>query len=173
MYSKAARLLSEAKAIINSAPSPEEIREADAKVREAKTIMATDKLLATGKAIRLSDAVKAAGYDRVTKPLVVVPASAAFRLKASDVTESPVGLDRLEPLVSPMAADRRWVYPVLPSRGVAYGVTSVQALKETARTLATTANMIRAIDAFNSEAQHHGNADPLARGTEADRALDR
>jgi HK97 family phage prohead protease len=48
---------------------------------------------------------------------------------------------------SPLAADARWVWPALARVGVDAGTTSVDVVRQSARALATPANMNRAIDA--------------------------
>ena len=47
--------------------------------------------------------------------------------------------------------DQRYAYQALPSVGVDSGVTSISLLTQTARTLATPANVIRAIDAVTAK----------------------
>ena len=47
--------------------------------------------------------------------------------------------------------DQRYAYQALPSVGVDSGVTSISLLTQTARTLATAANVIRAIDAVTAK----------------------
>lgn len=47
--------------------------------------------------------------------------------------------------------DQRYAYQALPSVGVDRGVTSISLLTQTARTLATPANVIRAIDAITAK----------------------
>jgi len=47
--------------------------------------------------------------------------------------------------------DQRYAYQALPSVGVDAGVTSISLLTQTARTLATPANVIRAIDAITAK----------------------
>lgn len=47
--------------------------------------------------------------------------------------------------------DRRWIYPALPQVAVGADVTSVQVLRQVSRTLATPANVVRAIDATTAK----------------------
>jgi hypothetical protein len=49
-----------------------------------------------------------------------------------------------------LSYDRRWLYPVLPTTGVDAATTSVQYLRQSARTLAGTA-VIRALDATSTK----------------------
>jgi HK97 family phage prohead protease len=52
-----------------------------------------------------------------------------------------------------LGVDRRWAWPAFASVGVDAGTTSVQVLRQTARTLADPADVIRAIDATHDKAE--------------------
>lgn len=50
-----------------------------------------------------------------------------------------------------MGYDQRWVWPVVPREGVDASVTSVDVFTQSARALATAANVVRAIDAVTNK----------------------
>jgi hypothetical protein len=66
-------------------------------------------------------------------------------------TGSVDNLDSLKRAAGALGYDQRYAYQALPSVGVDAGVTSVSILTQTARTLATPANVIRAIDAVTAK----------------------
>jgi hypothetical protein len=94
-----------------------------------------------------SEAIKKAGFNPVSKHRVRVPAEAALYVGAvNDFSGiSTFGPRRLTPSV--LGADQRFVYPALRQAPLSPTDTSVDYLKQTARTLADPADMVRAIDA--------------------------
>jgi hypothetical protein len=66
-------------------------------------------------------------------------------------TGSVDNLDQPRRAAGALGYDQRYAYQALPSVGVDSGVTSISLLTQTARTLATPANVIRAIDAVTAK----------------------
>ena len=96
------------------------------------------------------EAIVKAGWDPVTKNRVTVPTDAAL-FKAVTVTGD---IEDYYPRSVPstvLGADRRYLYPALRQVRVSATDTSVQYLNQSARTLAATNDMIRAIDAVTEK----------------------
>ena len=104
------------------------------------------------------------GYERsfAPEPLYEAFRSAGFaRGKPAEIPwqefRSITWTGSVDTLNSPRRAagalgyDQRYAYQALPSVGVDSGVTSISLLTQTARTLATPANVIRAIDAVTAK----------------------
>jgi hypothetical protein len=97
----------------------------------------------------LYGALMFAGYNRRSSPAAYVPfatfgtptfgAAATFDGDYSDA----VRIERPSP---PLGADRRFLFPLLPSEGVESDATSIASFRAKARTLASPSDMIRAID---------------------------
>lgn len=65
-------------------------------------------------------------------------------------------LNQLQRESAPYGFDRRYAWPAFPSVGVDSGVTSVQVLSQTARTLPTAASVVRLIDATSNKPEVGG-----------------
>jgi hypothetical protein len=96
------------------------------------------------------DAIMKAGWDPVTKHRVSVPADAAL-FKAVTVGGDIEDYYARSVAGTALGADRRYLYPALRQVSLSALDTSVEYLNQTARTLATPANMIRDIDAVTAK----------------------
>jgi len=126
---------------------------------------------------------KAAGYERshAPEPLYQAFRSAGFARKekaeipwetwyrAVTWTGSVDNLDSPRRNAGYLGYDQRYAYAALPSVDVDSGVTSVSLLTQTARTLATPANVVRAIDAVTAKPETAENADRIDRQPQAAR----
>lgn len=108
--------------------------------------------------------IQASGYERsfAREPLYQAFRSAGFargtpaeipwqEFRAITWTGSIDNLNSPRRDAGALGYDQRYAYQALPSVGVDSGVTSISLLTQTARTLATPANMIRAIDAVTAK----------------------
>jgi hypothetical protein len=94
----------------------------------------------------LYEAFRRAGFDRGK------PAEVAWEeFRAITWTGSVDNVQQARRAADTLGYDQRYAYQALPSVGVDPGVTSVSILTQTARTLATPANVIRAIDAVTAK----------------------
>jgi len=96
------------------------------------------------------NAIMKAGWDPVTKSRVSVPAEAAL-FKAVTVSGDIEDYYARAVPSTALGADRRYIYPALKQVSMSALDTSVEYLNQTARTLATPANMIRDIDAVTAK----------------------
>src|SRR5215204_4453079 len=107
---------------------------------------------------------KAAGYERshAPEPLYEAFRSAGFargepaeilwqEFRSITWTGSVDNLNQPRRAAEYLGYDQRYAYQALPSVGVDAGVTSISLLTQTARMLATPANVIRAIDAVTAK----------------------
>jgi len=94
----------------------------------------------------LYEAFRSAGFAR-GKPAEITWAE----FRAITWTGSVDNLNQPRRSAVALGYDQRYAYQALPSVGVDSGVTSISLLTQTARTLATPANMIRAIDAVTAK----------------------
>ena len=107
---------------------------------------------------------KTAGYERTFAPEPLYRAFRSAGFARGERAEIPwqefrsiTWTGSVDTLDSPrrnagyLGYDQRYAYQALPSVGVDSGVTSVSLLTQTARTLATPANVIRAIDAITAK----------------------
>ena len=72
-------------------------------------------------------------------------------------------IDPMHPIrreAGPLGFDRRYVWPVVPSVAIDAGVTSVQVLAQSVRTLPTAASVVRAIDAVTDKPEVGGTVAP-------------
>jgi hypothetical protein len=97
-------------------------------------------------------AMKAQGFDVKSHPVAVVSAEDALGVKVASF-DGVVGTDTLPRVVpSPgLGADERFLYPRFPVVPVEPDVANVSSFRQASRTLATPANMIRAIDAVSDK----------------------
>ena len=96
------------------------------------------------------EAIVKAGWDPVTRHRVQIPAEAALFKAVTTTGDIEDYYARTVPSTA-LGADRRYLYPALRQVRVSASDTSVQYLNQSARTLATPANMIRAIDAVTDK----------------------
>ena len=96
------------------------------------------------------NAIVKAGWDPVTKHRVSVPAEAVLFKAVTTTGDIEDYYPRSVPSTA-LGADRRYLYPALRQVRLSATDTSVQYLNQSARTLATPANMIRAIDAVTDK----------------------
>jgi hypothetical protein len=98
----------------------------------------------------LYPAIKAAGFDRRTRPVVQVPFEAA-RMKAATVTGNIEDSTRAIVRSPDLGYDSRFLWPLLPVENIASDVTGVQSFRQTSRSLASTSDMRRAIDSVSTK----------------------
>ena len=96
------------------------------------------------------EAIVKAGWDPVTKSRVTVPAEAGLFKAVTTTGDVEDYFPRRVPS-TPLGHDRRFLYPVLRQVRLSALDTSVQYLNQSARTLATPGDMIRAIDATSTK----------------------
>jgi hypothetical protein len=75
----------------------------------------------------------------------------AFESRAVTWTGSVDNINRAPATAGPFGYDQRWVWPAFQRVAVDSGATSVEVFTQTARTLATAANVVRAIDAVTAK----------------------
>jgi hypothetical protein len=165
--------LAELRALVNRGGwSPEDEARADYLERELRTIGGTldDNHRQELEEIRSARAngnsgFKATGFERshAPEPLYEAFRSAGFaRGEAAEIpweewyravtwTGSIDNLNQPRRAAAYLGYDQRYAYQALPSVGVDSGVTSISLLTQTARTLATPANVIRAVDAVTAK----------------------
>jgi hypothetical protein len=99
---------------------------------------------------KLYDAVKAAGFDRVKNPNVIVPVESILgpvaQAKSNLIATTADALVRRGDGAHDALFDSRWVYPYLVGGSMDYGTTTIQRLIQTTRALASAANMQKALD---------------------------
>lgn len=95
----------------------------------------------------LADEFRAAGFPGE----VAVVDFERFEARAVTWTGSVDTIARERGPAAPLGADQRYVWPVVPRVAVDEGATSVDVLTQTARSLPTAANMVRAIDAVTNK----------------------
>lgn len=93
----------------------------------------------------LSGALKAEGFDRISKPAVEVG------FKAATFSGTADNSSKINVASPPLGADARYLYPVLQQEGVPASATAVDSFRQKSRTLADPAAMIRAIDASTTK----------------------
>jgi HK97 family phage prohead protease len=102
----------------------------------------------SGRARGLTDRFRAAGFPGET---AVLPFDDVLESRALTVTGGPDPVARIREAGVALGADQRWAWTAFPRVGVDAGVTSVDVLRQTARSLATPANTVRAIDAVTAK----------------------
>ena len=102
----------------------------------------------SGRARGLTDRYRAEGWPGER---AVLPFDDVFEDRALTVTGGPDPVARIREAGVALGADQRWAWTAFPRTGVDAGVTSVDVLRQTARTLATPANTVRAIDAVTAK----------------------
>ena len=75
----------------------------------------------------------------------------AFENRAVTWSGSVDNIAKARNTASDLGYDQRYIWPAFPRQGVDSGVTSVDVASQTARTLATSANTVRAIDAVTNK----------------------
>ena len=96
------------------------------------------------------EAIRRAKWDPVTRHRVTVPAEAALFKAVTTTGDIEDYFPRTVPSTG-FGADRRYLYPAIRQVSLSAADTSVQYLNQSARTLAATNDMIRAIDAVSSK----------------------
>ncbi len=96
----------------------------------------------------LMDEFRAAGFPGET---ATVPFSAVFEDRAVTWSGSVDLIAKARNTASTLGYDQRYIWPAFPRQTVDSGVTSVDVATQTARTLATSANTVRAIDAVTNK----------------------
>lgn len=100
----------------------------------------------------LLGAFREAGWKPGTRAEIPWPAfENAAESRALTWTGSVDNVEMLHRGAGPFGADQRYAWPAFPRVPVDSGVTSVQVLTQTARSLATAANVVRAIDAVTNK----------------------
>jgi hypothetical protein len=74
-----------------------------------------------------------------------------FEARAVTWTGSVDNINKLRTQAGPFGSDERYAWPAFARVGVDAGVTSVDVMTQTARSLATAANVVRAIDAVSAK----------------------
>lgn len=101
----------------------------------------------TGQRRGLADEFRARGFPGQS---AVLPWE-EFESRAVTWSASVNLMNQLDRPGGPFPYDQRWVYPVVPHIGVGFDVASVLVAYQTARALATPANVVRAIDATSTK----------------------
>jgi HK97 family phage prohead protease len=95
----------------------------------------------------LADEFRAAGFPGET---ATIPWQ-AYEDRAVTWSGSVDAMNRARRDSGPLGYDNRWVWPAVPRVAVDAGVTSVDVVTQTARSLATAANVVRAVDAVTNK----------------------
>jgi uncharacterized protein len=95
----------------------------------------------------LADEFRAAGFPGETATLEWQ----AYEDRAITWTGSVDNVSKHRSTAGKLGYDQRWVWPVVPREGVDASVTSVDVFTQSARALATAANVVRAIDAVTNK----------------------
>jgi uncharacterized protein len=95
----------------------------------------------------LADEFRTAGFPGET---ATIPWQ-AFEDRAITWTGSVDNVAKYRTDAGALGYDQRWVWPVLPRVAIDAGVTSVDVLTQTARSLATAANVVRAVEAVTTK----------------------
>jgi uncharacterized protein len=95
----------------------------------------------------LADSFRHAGFPSETATI----SFEAYEDRAVTWTGSVDNINKAQNTAGAMGADRRWAWPVFQRVNVDAGATSVDVFTQTARTLATPANVVRAIDAVTAK----------------------
>jgi phage head maturation protease len=102
----------------------------------------------SGRPAGLTDRFRRGGFPGQT---AVLEFDDVFESRALTVTGGPDPVARIRDAGVALGADQRWAWPAFPRTAVDHGTTSVDVLRQTARTLATPANVVRAIDAVTEK----------------------
>jgi hypothetical protein len=95
----------------------------------------------------LAEEFRSAGFPGET---ATVPWE-TFEARAVTWTGSADNINKHRAVAGPFGYDQRWAWPAFTNIAVDPGVTSVDVMTQTARTLATAANVVRAIDAVTAK----------------------
>jgi hypothetical protein len=113
----------------------------------------------SGRPAGLTDAFRAAGFPG---EIATVPYDGLLESRALTVTGGPDPVQRVRAPGVPLGFDSRWAWTVFPRIGVDAGTTSVDVLRQSARSLATAANVIRAIDATTAKPETSSTVEVIA-----------
>jgi Escherichia/Staphylococcus phage prohead protease len=120
--------------------------------RAAGGLRVEDRVGGRGERRTLHGAFKAAGWTPGTRTEIAwLDYEGAAENRALTWTGSVDNVDPLYRASGPFGADQRYAWPAFPRVPVDSGVTSVQVMTQTARTLPTGASVVRAIDAVTAK----------------------
>jgi HK97 family phage prohead protease len=120
---------------------------ADERTEAQSGLRVEDRVIEPNKAGSLADEFRAAGFPGET---ATVPFE-AFEQRAVSWTGSVDNINKVRAAAGPLGADQRYAWPAFPRVPVDQGATSVDVFTQTARTLASAANVVRAIDAVSAK----------------------
>jgi hypothetical protein len=131
------------------APEPETEERTE---RPAGTLRVTDRSVGEAESRTLYGAFKHAGWEPGTRTAISWPEfNGSSEQRALTWSGSVDNVNRLDRAAGAFGFDQRYAWPAFPSVPVDAGVTSVQVMGQTARTLPTAANVVRAIDAVTAK----------------------
>jgi uncharacterized protein len=111
-------------------------------------LLVEDRVTVTNEPRRgLADEFRAAGFPGET---ATIPFD-TFEDRAVTWTGSVDNINKARGTAGALGYDQRWLWPVMPRVNVDAGATSVDVFTQTARSLATAANVVRAIDAVTAK----------------------
>jgi HK97 family phage prohead protease len=101
-----------------------------------------------GRKKSLADEFRAAGFPGET---ATIDFERFDEYRAVTWTGSVDNINAATSTPAPLGYDQRWVWPAMQNQAVDAGATSVDVMTQTARSLATPANVVRAIDAVTAK----------------------
>jgi HK97 family phage prohead protease len=144
-----------------TAPAPEAETPVEARsAPEGPGLPVEAAVASSGRSQSLTDRFRANGFPHEVATLPY--AEVLFEQRALTVTGGADALPSVNAAGVPLGVDTRWAWTVFPRVGVDAGATSVDTLKQTARSLATAANVIRAIDAVTEKPETSSTVEVVA-----------
>jgi HK97 family phage prohead protease len=124
----------------------------DGEVRSAGSLRVEDRVQGGGEARTLLAEFRKAGWKPGSKAEIPWPAyENAAESRALTWTGSVDNVEMLHRGAGPFGADQRYAWPAFPRVAVDAGVTSVQVLTQTARTVPAAADVVRAVEAVTDK----------------------
>ena len=142
---------SPAPAAVAAPPAPALAPVEDRNAPEGPGLPVESRNVSSGRAQGLTDRFRAAGFpgERAVLPWQ------DYEDRALVWSGSVDGINRHPaPAAAGLGYDQRWIWPLFARVGVEEGVTSVDVPTQSARTLATPANMVRAVDAVTAKPEN-------------------